>query len=142
MHELGIHTVGGVINPAESIMLIVPDGDDLIIEARVQPHDIDQVLRGEGKALVRLSAFNQQTTPELIGEVVSVSADLSIDRVTGAAYYLARIKIPKAEKSKLEDKRLVPGMPADVHIQTGDRTVLSYLVKPIQDQMERAFRER
>lgn len=142
VHELGVHTIGGVINPAESIMLIVPDDGDLIIESRVQPHDIDQILEGEGKALVRLSAFNQQTTPELTGDVVSVSADLSIDRVTGAAYYLTRIKIPKEERAKLEGKRLVPGMPADVHIQTGDRTVLSYLVKPIQDQMERAFRER
>lgn len=142
VHELGVHTIGGVINPGESIMLIVPDGDDLIIESRVQPHDIDQVLQGKRKALVRFSAFNQQTTPELTGDVVSVSADLSIDRVTGAAYYLTRIKIPKEERAKLEGKRLVPGMPADVHIQTGDRTVLSYLVKPIQDQMERAFRER
>jgi HlyD family secretion protein len=142
VHELAVHTIGGVINSAENIMLIVPTGDDLIIEARIQPHDIDQVLQGGGKALVRFSAFNQQTTPELTGEVVSVSADLSVDRVTGAAYFLARIRIPKEERAKLEGKRLVPGMPADVHIQTGDRTVLSYLVKPIQDQMERAFRER
>lgn len=142
VHELAVHTIGGVVNPAENIMLIVPDGDDLIVEARIQTHDIDQVLQGEGTAIVRLSAFNQQTTPELTGEVVSVSADLTIDRMTGTPYFLTRIKIPKEESAKLEGKRLVPGMPADVHIRTGDRTVLSYLVKPVLDQMERAFRER
>ena len=142
VHELSVHTIGGVVNPAETIMLIVPDGDDLIIEARIATHDIDQVLQGDRTALVRLSAFDHQTTPELTGQVVSVSADLTVDRVTGVPYYLTRIKIPKEEKDRLDGKRLVPGMPVEVHIKTGDRTVLSYLMKPVRDQMERAFRER
>jgi HlyD family secretion protein len=142
VHELSVHTIGGVVNPAENIMLIVPDGDDLIIEARVATHDIDQVLQGDRTARVRLSAFDHQTTPELTGQVVSVSADLMVDRVTGVPYYLIRIKIPKEERDRLDGHHLVPGMPADVHIKTGDRTVLSYLMKPVRDQMERAFRER
>lgn len=142
VHELAVHTIGGVVNPAENVMLIVPGGDDLIIEARIQTSDIDQVLQGGGTAIVRLSAFNQQTTPELKGEVVGVSADLTIDRMTGAPHYLTRIKILKEERVKLEGKRLVPGMPAEVHIRTTDRTVLSYLIKPVLDQMQRAFRER
>lgn len=142
IHELAVHTIGGVVNPAENIMLIVPDGDELIVEARVNTHDIDQVLQGDGTALIRLSAFNQQTTPALTGKVESVSADLTSDRITGVPYYLVRINIPKEERARLEGKRLVPGMPVDVHIRTGDRSALSYLVKPVLDQMERAFRER
>jgi HlyD family secretion protein len=142
VHELAVHTVGGVINPAETVMLIVPEGDDLIVEVRIAPQDIDQVLNGDKVAYVRFSAFNHQTTPEVIGKVQSVSPDLTIDPMTGISYFLVRILVPKAELSKLEGKRLVPGMPAEVHIKTQDRTALSYLFKPIEDQMGRAFRER
>ena len=142
VHELAVHTVGGVVNPGETIMLIVPEGDDLLVEARFAPHDIDQVLNGNKMAYVRFSAFNHQTTPEVIGQVQSVSADLSVDQMTGASYYVARISISKAEIAKLDQKRLVPGMPAEVHIKTEDRTALSYLLKPFEDQMQRAFRER
>lgn len=142
VHELAVHTLGGVVNPGEPIMLIVPEGDDLLVEARFAPHDIDQVLNGNKMAYVRFSAFNHQTTPEVIGQVQSVSADLSVDQMTGASYYVARISISKAELEKLDQKRLVPGMPAEVHIKTEDRTALSYLLKPFEDQMQRAFRER
>lgn len=142
VHELLVHTVGGVINPAETIMLIVPRDDELIIEARIATQDIDQVLQGDATAFVRLSAFDHRTTPELTGKVISVSADLTVDRFTGMPYYLVRIAVPRSEMAKLEGKHLIPGMPAEVHIKTADRTVLSYLFKPISDQMERAFRER
>lgn len=142
VHELSVHTVGGVINPAETIMLIVPQGDDLLVEAKIATHDIDQVLTGEKTAFVRFSAFDHQTTPELNGRLVSVSADLTVDQMTGVPYYLARIAIPQEEIEKLDQHRLVPGMPAEVYVRTRDRTVLSYLMKPIEDQMERAFRER
>ena len=142
VHELAVHTLGGVVNPGEPIMLIVPEGDDLLVEARFAPHDIDQVLNGNKMAYVRFSAFNHQTTPEVIGQVQSVSADLSVDQMTGASYYVARVSISKAELEKLDQKRLVPGMPAEVHIKTEDRTALSYLLKPFEDQMQRAFRER
>jgi HlyD family secretion protein len=142
VHDLAINNVGGVINPAERLMKIVPSGDNLIVEARVMPHDIDQLLNGDGTAYVRFSAFAQQTTPEVAGHLETVSPDLNIDPATGQTYYTARITIPKEEIVKLDQNRLVPGMPADVHFKTVDRTALSYLIKPMWDQMERAFRER
>lgn len=142
VHQLAVHTVGGVINPAEPIMLIVPKGDDLMVEARVAPQDIDQVLAGAQAAFVRFSAFDHRTTPELLGRVKTVAADLAKDSVTGEAFYLVRLTISEDELRKLEGKNLVPGMPADVYIRTQDRTVLSYLIKPVQDQIARAFRER
>jgi HlyD family secretion protein len=142
VHELNVHTVGGVINAGETLMLIVPEGDTLIIEARIAPQDIDQVLNGSQQAYIRFSAFNAHTTPEVIGHVQNVSADLTVDRMTGMSYYVARISIPKSEIDKLDHKRLFPGMPAEVHFKTEDRTALAYLLKPVTDQMERAFRER
>jgi HlyD family secretion protein len=142
VHQLEVNTVGGVINQAETLMLIVPEGEELTIEARIATHDIDQVLNGDKTAFVRFSAFDTHKTPELNGNIVSVSADLTVDQMTGVPYYLARISIPRAELAKLNQKRLVPGMPAEIYVRTQNRTVLSYLFKPIEDQMERAFRER
>ena len=142
VHELEVNTVGGVINQAETLMLIVPEGEELTVEARIATHDIDQVLNGDKTAFVRFSAFDTHKTPELNGNIVSVSADLTVDQMTGVPYYLARISIPRAELAKLNQKRLVPGMPAEIYVRTQNRTVLSYLFKPIEDQMERAFRER
>jgi HlyD family secretion protein len=142
VHQLEVNTVGGVINQAETLMLIVPEGEELTIEARIATHDIDQVLNGDKTAFVRFSAFDTHQTPELNGNIVSVSADLTVDQMTGVPYYLARISIPRAELAKLNQKRLVPGMPAEIYVRTQNRTVLSYLFKPIEDQMERAFRER
>ena len=142
VHELEVNTVGGVINQAETLMLIVPEGEELTVEARIATHDIDQVLNGDKTAFVRFSAFDTHKTPELNGNIVSVSADLTVDQMTGVPYYLARISIPRAELTKLNQKRLVPGMPAEIYVRTQNRTVLSYLFKPIEDQMERAFRER
>ena len=139
--QLAVHTVGGVITPGEPIMYIVPQNDKLVIEARVSPHDIDQV-QAQQKAVIRLAAFDQRTTPELNGTVTGVSADLSRDPVTGEKYFLARIALSDTELKKLGVLKLVPGMPADVQIRTADRTALSYLVKPLQDQIEKAFRER
>lgn len=140
VHQLMIHTIGGVIAAGEPIMMIVPVSDELTVEARIAPQDIDQVAHGQN-ALVRLSAFNQQTTPELAGLVATVAADLTIDQKSGAEYYSARILLPKDEVAKLGDLSLSPGMPAEVFLQTRERTVLSYLVKPLSDQMNRAFRE-
>ena len=142
VHQLEVNTVGGVINQSETLMLIVPEGEELTIEARIATHDIDQVLNGDKTAVVRFSAFDTHKTPELNGNIVSVSADLTVDQMTGVPYYLARISIPRAELAKLNQKRLVPGMPAEIYVRTQNRTVLSYLFKPIEDQMERAFRER
>jgi HlyD family secretion protein len=122
-------------------MLIVPEDDKLIIEARIAPFDIDQVLQSK-EALIRFSAFNQRTTPEIIGTIAGISADLTKDQQTGESYFTVRIRTSDEELAKLGDKKLVPGMPADVQIRTQDRTALSYLVKPLQDQIARAFRER
>lgn len=138
--QLAVHTVGGVITPGEQVMLIVPITDDLTVEAHVAPQDIDQVTVGQN-AILRLSAFNQQTTPELTGTLSRISADLTTDERTGTSFYIARVRLPKAEVAKLRGLALAPGMPAEVFFPTGDRTMLSYLVKPLSDQIQKAFRE-
>jgi HlyD family secretion protein len=141
VHQLSVHTVGGVIGPAEVIMLIVPEADALEIEAKLQPQDIDQVRPGQ-RAVLRFSAFSQGTTPELNGEVSRLSADVSEDQKTGARYYTVRIAVSQREIDRLGGLKLVPGMPVESFIQTSPRTVMSYLIKPLQDQVTRAFRER
>lgn len=141
VHQLSVHTVGGVVNAGEPIMLVVPEGEKLVIDAKIAPHDIDQVLQSR-QAMIRFAAFNQRTTPEVNGVVRTVSADLTQDPRSGESYFTVRIEIPDTELARLPDGRLVPGMPAEVHIRTQDRTALSYLVKPLQDQIAKAFRER
>ena len=138
--QSNVHTVGGVITAGDAIMLIVPDADSLTVEARVNPQDIDQVQIGQA-AVLRLSAFNQRTTPEINATVTRISADTSIDQRTGQSYYTIRIAMPPSEVTKLSDIKLVPGMPVEAFVQTGDRTMLSYLVKPLRDQLMRTFRE-
>ena len=141
INQLAVHTVGGVIRAGDQIMEIVPDSDDLQIEARRQPNDIDQVRSGQ-KAFVRFSAFNQRVTPQLTGAVSYVSADISHDHQTNAPYFTVRIALSDAERRRLAGLQLVPGMPAEVFMQTGSRTMMSYLLKPITDQMRRAFVEQ
>ena len=141
VHQLAVHTVGGVVNAGEPIMLIVPGGDPLVVEAKVAPRDIDQVKLSQ-PAFVRFPAFNQRTTPEFNGVVSRISADLSREPQTNQAYYVAHIALPDKEMERLDQLKLIPGMPAEVHIKTTDRTALSYLVKPFTDQVARAFKER
>jgi len=138
--QLAVHTIGGVITPGEQVMQIVPVTDDLTVEAHIAPQDIDQVTMGQN-AILRLSAFNRQTTPELTGTLSRISADLTTEERTGAAFYVARVTLPKTEVAKLHGLALAPGMPAEVFFPTGDRTMLSYLVKPLSDQIQKAFRE-
>ncbi|UPA27408.1 HlyD family type I secretion periplasmic adaptor subunit [Shinella oryzae] len=140
VHQLAVHTVGGVVNPAETIMLVIPEGDDLALEVRIAPRDIDQIQPGQ-RAVLRLSAFNQRTTPELSGRVSRIAADLTVEERTGLSFYVVRIAVPHEEMRKLGGLTLLPGMPAEAMIQTGERTALSYLVKPLADQLNRAFRE-
>ena len=140
VHQLAVHTVGGVISPGDPIMLIVPEGDDLALEVQIAPKDVDQIQIGHA-ALLRMTAFNLRTTPELNGFVSRIAADLTTDERSGQSYYMVRVAIPQAEKEKLKSLTLVPGMPAEVMIKTADRTALSYLVKPLSDQIFRAFRE-
>lgn len=136
-----VHTVGGVIPAGDAIMLIVPATDNLTVEAKVNPQDIDQLKIGQ-TALLRFTTFNQRTTPEINGTVTRISADISTDQRTGQSYYTVRIGLPPQEVSRLGDVKLVPGMPVEAFMQTGERTVLSYLVKPFYDQLTRAFREK
>jgi HlyD family secretion protein len=141
VHQLAVHTVGGVVAAGETLMLLVPAGDKLVLDARIAPKDIDQVLESD-TALIRFAAFSQRTTPELTGNISGISADLARDPITGEGYFVARVEIDEAELARLEGKTLVPGMPAEVQIRTQDRTALSYLMKPIEDQIARAFKER
>jgi HlyD family secretion protein len=141
IHQLNAHTIGGVIRAGDTIMEIVPDTDDLQIEARLQPNDIDQVRTGQ-TAFVRLSAFDRQTTPQLAGQVAYVSADTSHDQQTNSSYFTVRVVLPEEERRRLAGQQLVPGMPAEVFMQTGSHTMMNYLLKPILDQMRRAFVER
>ena len=141
VHQLSAHTIGGVIMQSEPIMLIVPEGDALVIEAKLSPQDIDHVKIGQ-ETYVRFPAFNQRTTPEFEGRVTRVSADLTKDQQNNVAYYAARIAIAEKDQHRPEVMRLVPGMPAEVHIRTTERTALSYLIKPLQDQFALAFKER
>jgi HlyD family secretion protein len=137
-----VHTVGGVITAGDAMMMIVPQADDLSVEAKVDPKDIDKLQIGQ-KTLLRLSAFNQRTTPELNGLVTRVSADVTTDQRTGQSYYTIRVSLPPAEVARLGDNnKLIPGMPVEAFVQTGDRTMLSYLIKPLNDQLMRSFRER
>jgi HlyD family secretion protein len=136
-----VHTVGGVITAGDAVMMIVPQADDLQVEAKVNPQDIDKLQIGQ-KTLLRLSAFNQRTTPELNGVVSRVSPDVTTDQRTGQSYYTIRVTMPPQEVARLGDAKLIPGMPVEAFVQTGDRTLISYLMKPLNDQLMRAFREK
>ncbi len=139
--QSNVHTVGGVITAGDAMMLIVPDADNLTVEAKVNPQDVDQLQIGQ-RATLRFTAFNQRTTPEIRGKVTRVSADTTTDQRTGQSYYTIRIAMPTEEVLKLGDVKLIPGMPVEAFVQTGERTVWSYLVKPLSDQFMRAFREK
>jgi len=141
VHQLTVHTVGGVIQAGETIMLIVPNSDALNVEAKVAPQEIDQLYSGQ-PAILRFSAFNQRTTPEINGEVSRISADVTQDLKTGAFYYMVRIKLFDSEIARLGNVTLVPGMPVETFVQTSSRTVLSYLAQPLFDQAKRAFTEQ
>ncbi|GGE01064.1 HlyD family type I secretion periplasmic adaptor subunit [Aureimonas endophytica] len=141
VHQLDVHTVGGVIRPGDTIMEIVPLGDELVVEARISPQDINDVHVGQAAGL-RFSGVNSRTTPELDGDVHQVSADISQEQRTGASYYMVRIVIPKSQFDRMEGVRPVPGMPVEAFVKTQDRTALAYLIQPLSDQIARAFREK
>jgi len=140
VNGMEVHTVGSVIGPGAIIAEIVPEGDELIIEARVSPVDIDRVAPGQD-AYVRFSSFSAQTTPSITGTVISVSADAFFDDQTGTSFYLARVAVDETEMASLGNLELVPGMPADVFISSGARTLMQYLLKPITSAMARSFIE-
>jgi HlyD family secretion protein len=135
------NTVGGVIAAGDPIMMIVPESDNLTVEVKVDPKDIDQVQFGQSVVL-RFSSFNVRTTPEINGTVSRIAADTTTDQRTGQSYYLVRIAMSAQELKRLGDVRLTPGMPVEAFIETGERTMMSYLLKPLHDQLMHAFREK
>lgn len=141
IHELSVHAKGAVIQAGNPILLVVPGEDQLVINARIPPAQIDRVRFGS-TAFLLFTALNQRTTPIVNGTVARITPDLSRDEVTGEYYYTARIALGEDEMARLGDIELIPGMPVDVQIRTEDRTALSYLLKPFTDQAMRAFRER
>ncbi|MEX1196401.1 MAG: HlyD family type I secretion periplasmic adaptor subunit [Pseudohongiellaceae bacterium] len=142
VNGMDIHTVGAVIAPGDPIAEIVPEGDELIIEARVSPMDIDRVAVGQD-ASVRFSSLNAQTTPRLTGTVINLSADAFVEEQSGNSYYQARISVEPSELESLGGSAivLVPGMPAEVFINSGERTLMQYLLKPLTNAMARSFIE-
>ncbi|MEB0075945.1 HlyD family type I secretion periplasmic adaptor subunit [Pseudomonas sp. CCI3.2] len=135
-----VHTIGGVVRPATPLLDIVPSVSELVIEAHVQPVDIDRIAIGK-LADIRFSAFNSATTPPIEGIVTQVSADRLTDERTGQPYYLARIEVTAAGEHKLGDRKLLPGMPADVLINTGKRTMLQYIMQPARNAIAQSMIE-
>ena len=140
VQQLAVHTIGGVVSPGEPIMLIVPDADTHSggqdCAARYRPVVPRPV------AALRFTAFNMRTTPEIKGNISLISADITQDQRTGVSYYLTRITLEPSEIARLGDVKLIPGMPVIAFIKTSERTMLSYIIRPLRDQVERAFREK
>ncbi|WP_132256301.1 HlyD family type I secretion periplasmic adaptor subunit [Methylobacterium segetis] len=140
VHQMTVHTVGGLVTPSEPAMLIVPEADELTVEVKIQPKDIDNVRIGQ-PARLRFSALNQYTTPEIEGSVSRLAADVAQDQKTGLSFYKARIRVDEAQRKRLGEVQLIPGMPVEAFLQTGERTVFSYLTKPFVDHISKAWRE-
>lgn len=140
VHDLAMHTIGGFLRGGEVAMTIVPDEATLGVELRVAQTDIDQIAIGQ-RAVLRLSAFSQRTTPEVYGIVTHVGADLTRDPTTGRSYFVARVAMDVPTSTTGRDFKLVPGMPVEGFVETGKRTALSLLFKPVSDQLARALRE-
>lgn len=138
--KLLTRTLGSAVRANETLMEIVPLRDRLVVRAHVRVTDIDKVSQGQ-TAHLRFTALNARTTPELAGTVLQVAADRTVDKATNEAYYPVTIAISDAELSKLENARLSVGMPVEVFIQTEQRTILQYIVRPLSDQIRRALRE-
>ncbi len=139
IEKIAFAAIGDVIRPAEAIMEIVPDKDGMIVEAMISPGDIDQVRRNQ-KARVRFSSFNRATSPEIPGKVAYVASDRSENPETRQSFYMARIVVDQAAVRKA-DLDLRSGMPAEIYIETGSRSLLSYATKPLSDQFNRSFRD-
>jgi len=138
--NLEVHTEGGVVAPGATLLTIVPEGQELTILAEVSPTDIDRLSVGL-ETEVRFSAFNQKTTPKLLGKVLKLSPDRIINEQTGAAYYLAEVALLQSSLDDIAGLELIPGMPAEVLIGTGERTLFEYLAKPVTDAFTRSFLE-
>jgi membrane fusion protein, epimerase transport system len=139
VNDLKVHSPGAIVPPGAIIAEIVPQSDELVVDAQVSPMDIDRVALGQ-EATVRMTAMNSRTVPTLYGTVIELSADTIVDP-NGSSYYRARLELKPESLADLQGNKLVPGMPADVNIATGSRTFLQYLMKPLTDSMATSLRE-
>ena len=139
VNGMQVHTIGGVIGPGSPIAEIVPESDELVIEASVNTIDIDRVSEGQ-EARIRFSSFGS-SAPTIFGEVISLSADAMQNEATGMSFYLARVEVYEDGMEELGDLALMPGMPAEVFINTGARTFIQYLFKPLSNAVARSFNE-
>lgn len=140
IHELQVTTLGGVVAPGATILQIIPTDQGVTFQTRVDPASVDQVHVGQ-PAKLRFPAFNARTTPELNGRVADISPSSVLDEISGLHYFRVTMDVSTDELARLGARELVPGMPVEAYVQTGDRTVMSYLVKPLQEQLMQAFRE-
>jgi membrane fusion protein, type I secretion system len=140
IHELNVHTIGGVIRAGDTLASIVPTDTALVVDAKVHTTDRDQIYPGMSTR-VRFTAFNQRTTPELFGRVARIASDQSTDKENTPPYYWVRIELLEGELARLGELEIKPGMPAEAMMTAQDRTVLSYFLKPMTDQLARAFRD-
>lgn len=138
--DMSVFALKSVVRPAEPILYVVPSDADLVVDAEVDPTRIDSVRVGQ-EALLRFSSFSRRTTPQILGVVTLVSADSFTDDHTGRSYYRAEVVIKEGQIDLLDDQELVAGMPVEVFIQTGERTPINYLLRPITDYFRRALRE-
>ncbi|MCB1417707.1 MAG: HlyD family type I secretion periplasmic adaptor subunit [Notoacmeibacter sp.] len=138
--RMQINSAGSVVAPGQPLLEILPTSGDLVIEARVNPRDIDAVKLGQ-KAMLRFSALNARTTPQMLGVVTYVSADRIIDQKDQGSYFIARLKLDDGAPSLITEEQFYPGMPVETYISTEDRTFFEYLLKPLEDSINRAFRE-
>lgn len=140
VHDLRVYSLGAIIRPADPVLYIIPQEEELMITAKIDAYHIDQVFAGR-LVILRFSAFNARTTPEINAEVARVSADVTIDERSGMQFYTTELRVSREEIARLGDQPLLPGMPVEVFIQTGERSPLSYIAKPFTDYFERAFRD-
>jgi len=139
VNGLQVHTIGGVIPAGTPVAEVVPQSEELIVEARVSPVDIDRVAVGQ-EANIRFSSFSS-SVPNIVGRVIHISADSFSDQNSGMTYYTARVEVTPEGLQNLGDLALIPGMPAEVFIATGSRTFLQYMIKPISNALARSFIE-
>ncbi len=140
VHEMQVFNTGGVVPPGETILQVIPVSEGLDFEVRVDPNAIDQVVQGQ-RAKIVFSAFSTRSAPEIFGTVSGISPSSVTDPKTGQSFYRVTLAIPPAELARLDGHEILPGMPIETFLQTGDRSVLSYLTRPLSDQLRRAFRD-
>ena len=140
IHDMTVFALKSVVRPAEPVLYVVPSDTGMVVDAQIEPLHRDQVHQAQDVVL-RFSGFNTRTTPEVFGKVRKVSSDTSLDEASGLSYFSAEVVLNEGEIEKLEGNELVAGMPVEVYIQTGERTPINYLMRPITDYFSRALRE-